>query len=139
MTLDVTIGYVEPNTEPYDDQIHPSFDVIQCPNADHDVCNPEYTMDAKESYRSGSFGEDGFWAFWKRKSLKLSAIYFEMRENPDSNDRDVAYLKPFIERINAIPESDFTEAVDLDRLKWLKYWVNKAIELYGDKAGIMFS
>jgi len=29
--------------------------------------------------------------------------------------------------------------VDSDRLKWLKYWAKKAVELYGDDAAISIS
>lgn len=136
MTLDVTIGEIVPDTDNIEEDPKARYWVKQAPEANFDVCNPEYTMDAKEAYRSGS---TGFWNFWLKKSEQLTEIYEAMRSNPNSNNRDVAYLKPLLTRINAIPESDFSSGIDLDRLKWFKYWANKAVELYGDKAGIMFT
>ena len=62
-----------------------------------------------------------------------------MRKHPWTNDFDRAKLKPFAEGILAISESEFTQEDDKDRLRWLQYWVAKAVELYGDEAGITFS
>jgi hypothetical protein len=62
-----------------------------------------------------------------------------MRKHPDTNDLDLALIKPFLKRINKLKDSDFVNEVDKDRLKWLKYWSNKSVELYGNEAAILFS
>ena len=62
-----------------------------------------------------------------------------MRKHPNTNDLDIAKLKPFAEEISKIKEADFTNAIDKDRLKWLQYWTLKAVELYGENAGVQFS
>lgn len=120
MTLDVTIGRKLKD------------DVVQCPDSDKDICNPNLTNHPREAYRSGS---SDFWSFWRRRGL--ADIYLSMRKNPNSNDIDIALLKPFIKRINALKEP--LSIIDKDRLKWLKYWSNKATELCGEEAAIMFS
>jgi hypothetical protein len=125
MTLDVTIGKLK-GTRYLD----------QCPNAETDISNPKLSYWSRESYRSGS---TEFWSFWLNKNAKLAKIYMNMRKNPWTNDFDRSKLKPFEKEILSIPESEFPDEVDKDRLRWLKYWVAKAIELYGDKAGITFS
>lgn len=124
MTLDVTIGEItlEPN----------GLNVIECPAADHNICNPAYTLHPKESYRSGSHD---FWIFWRTYCGKL---YYIFREHPCSNDPDIAKLKPHIDKINAL-SNQCEDETNKDRMMWFKYWANKAVELYGVNAGIKFS
>ena len=139
MTLDVTIGKITIERIEEEDDLcfKPLFHVQQCPEAKEDINDKEYTLWTKESYRSGS---TDFWSFFKRQHPLLKEIYFGMREHPDSNDFDVAYVKPYLEKINSIKIEDFKDPneVNDDRLKWLRYWCNKAVELYGEEAGISF-
>ena len=125
MTLDVTIGKLKGTRY-----------LTQCPNSETDVSNPRLSHWSREAYRSGS---QGFWNFWMHQNAKLATIYMNMRKHPWTNDFDRAKLKPFAEGILAISESEFTQEDDKDRLRWLQYWVAKAVELYGDEAGITFS
>jgi hypothetical protein len=125
MTLDVTIGKLKGTQY-----------IEQCPNSETDISDPKLSWYLKESYLSGS---TGFWEFWLNSNLSLREIYLKMRKHPFTNDRDQAKLKPFLNDIIAIPESAFTIPDDIDRLRWLKYWAAKAVELYGDKAWISFS
>ena len=129
MTLDVTIGKIVTDYDFYGNK--PTFWVESCPNAEQNICNSKYTDWPKEAYRSGS---TAFWEFFQKQ---VGQIYYDMRDHPNSNDRGVSYIKPFLERINALTESN--DDVDKDRMKWLKYWCNKAVELYDSMAGIMFS
>lgn len=125
MTLDVTIGKitVDDSQEEW---------VEQCPIADHDICKKEHTWWTVESYRSGS---SVFREFWEHR---CTILYFKFQQHPRSNDKDIAQLSPYIDEINALPDT-LQDKLDADRMKWFKYWANKAVELYGDEAGIMFS
>ena len=69
----------------------------------------------------------------------INEVYYEMRKHPNSNDIDVCRLKPYAKRISCIEIPEINQnSLDADRLKWLKYWTARAVNLYGDKAGIMF-
>lgn len=125
MTLDVRIGKKTSENS-----------VEQCPDAKENICDSAHTNWPAESYRSGN--NVAFWKFFTRNK-DLKAIYLEMRKHPNTNDLDIALLKPFLKRINKLKELNFIDEIDKDRLKWLKYWSNKAVELYGDEAAIMFS
>ena len=128
MTLDVTIGkiYLDEGLS----EIRPVYWVQGCPESEVDICEEEHTLWTKESYRSGS---SDFWKFFKEI---VGDVYYEMREHPNHNDHETAYLKPFIERINTLPTP--SSPINQDRMKWFKHWCNKAVELYEDKAAIMF-
>jgi hypothetical protein len=141
MTLDVTIGEIigagpynggDIRVKVYGDNHEIIADVKQCPKADKDICDKGLTLWPRESYRSGS---SAFWDFFT--DGPLCELYLKMRNYPGSNDWDVAYLAPVADEITNIKE--FGDEVDRDRLKWLKYWVAKAVELYGNKAGIQFT
>jgi len=130
MTLDVTIGKIIAD-EIYDDTINPMYWIKQCPDSETPICDIDHTLWIVEAYRSGS---TEFWNFFFNHVGKM---YKEMRSNPNSNDRDVVCITPFLDRINSLnTPSDPTHA---DRMKWLKYWCNKAVELYGKEAGMMFT
>lgn len=127
MTLDITIGKVFINST----DNKPYADVIMCPAESEDVCDNKMTWWPKESYRSGSTG------LWEFCDNQLSDIYTKMCDYPRSNDRDVAFIKPFIEQINNLSNCD--NKLDFDRMKWFKFWCNKSVELYGDEAAIKFT
>lgn len=127
MTLDVTIGKIVIENC----KNKPRADVEQCPNADHNVCDSEFTRWVCESYRSGS---GDFWDFWTEQ---CKSVYCEFRDNPCTCDREVAYIRPHIDAINALPDVCDTDA-NTDRMKWFKYWANVAVELCGNDAGIKF-
>ena len=136
MTLDITIGELCLSEEidylKEDPEIRPCLWVRECPELDYDLCDPDATVYPRTSYRSGSTG------FWKFCFDFMDDVYYEMRENPKTNELDIAYIKPFLNRINKLsdPQDDFYHK---DRMKWLKFWCNKAVELYGDRACIMFA
>ena len=132
MTLDVTIGKVI--VERDEENGHAFVWIEQCPDADFDVSALSFMINPREAYRSGS---SSFWRFWRKNDV-LGVVYEEMRNNSDTNDMDVIFLEKYVERINQVQENSFDTEVDKDRLRWLKYWVNKAVELYGKDAGISF-
>ena len=131
MTLDVRIGKAQ--IKDYDN--HFIVDVVKCPELDYDLCKPCFTLWPRESYRSGS---TEFWEFFTHNP-EIRKIYHQMRDFPDCNDYEVIKIIPFIDKINALSIQDFKKDSHKDRLKWLKFWCKKAIELYGDLAAISFS
>ena len=134
MTLDVTIGKIIVGHLDYKDRAF--LTVEECPEADFDVCDTKYSITPRISFRSGS---SSFWRFFQDKNEQLTLLYHDLRDNPNSNDLDVTFLKPFLDRFNVLNIDSFEDAVDKDRLKWLKYWIVVAVELYDDLAGIKFS
>jgi len=126
MTLDITIGKISKDGK----------SVEECPKADHDITSPSLSHWPRESYRSGS---TGFWDFWLHKNDVLNTVYMELRKHPYTNDWDVVKLAPVADKIALVKESEFSEPDDIDRLRWLQYWTKKAVELYGEEAGISFS
>jgi len=109
--------------------------VEKCPDADVNICNPGNTIFPKSALRMFSVQS---WNSWESSSDKLYNLYKSMREYPDLDGPEVIRLKPFIKAINRLPD-DYSEYDHVDRMKWFKYWSNKAVELYGDCAGIEFS
>lgn len=119
MTLTVIIGKIGiPNNT--------DCSIEECPMESYDVCNPEYTQYPDRAFRSGSGMCDFF-------DLHVTAIYKEIMR---LKERSVP-IKPFIDRINALPD-DLCDDSHNDRMKWLKFWCNRAVGLYGDKAVIEF-
>lgn len=127
MTLDVKIGR-RVTIKLDGEQI---INVRECPITYHDVCKLEYTLWPRESFRSGS---SGFWEFWKNC---VGTLYYQMRKHHSSNDLDIAFLKPLLEDINKLADNCRGE-IDKDRMKWFKFWANRAVRLYGDDACIAF-
>ena len=125
MTLDVIIGKLTYTAGDYD------LDIEECPPESYDVCDPEYTIYPRRAYRSGS---TGFWDFFFHY---VGSTYMWMRHYPDSNDQEVVALNTFIDEINALPDN-CNDSGHNDRMKWFKFWCNRAVELYGDTAGIKF-
>lgn len=138
MTLDVTIGKLHisklRDREGMTNLMHLST-VIKCPYATNNVCDPKLTFWPKESFRSGS---TGLWNFWLEHRT-LNKVYQSCRIFPDTNDADIAFLKPHARRILSIKDSSMKTEENKDRLLWLKYWTKKSVELYRDDAAIMFS
>jgi len=128
MTLDVTIGQLAIIKE----NNRAMLWVSACPSETVAICDIEYTLWPNEAYRSGS---SEFRQFFREE---LGQMYNAMREHPDTNDIDIAYIEPFIERINDLPDECEDDA-NIDRMKWFKFWCNRAVELYGEDASIMFS
>ena len=103
--------------------------VQQCPN-ENDGCTQEDTAHPNESYRSGSGAAIS-------KFLDNSGLY-DVLFKLHSNDEQIYKLKSVIKEINEAKLLS-TNFYDERRLHWLKFWSNKAIELYGDNAAISFS
>jgi len=127
MTLDVTIGTVF--IERIDNKAY--LGVNHCPRETYDVCDPSCTIYPRDAYRSGS---TGFHEFFEKY---LYRIYVEMRDHPDTNDQDVAFITQWIDRINEL-EDECDESVSSDRMRWLKFWCARAVALYGEDAAIEF-
>lgn len=114
MTIDTTIGRILSNGK----------HVMKCPRAEHNICNPQYTNHPRDSYRSGSSKLRQFW------QTSCGEFYNTLEE-------EITPLKQYQEQINKLDAND--NAINTDRMLWLKYWTNKAVELYGDDAGIQFA
>lgn len=117
MTLSITIGKTKPMVNEYGETID------ECPPESYDVCDPKYTMHSQRAYRNGT-------ALWDFFEHYLNDIYNESMSNKDE-------IKPFIDEINALPD-DCGDPGHNDRMKWFKFWCNRAVELYGDEAGVEF-
>ena len=128
MTLDVTIGEIYVDERDGKAYVR----VVPCPPEPMCICDIEFTIYPNEAERSGGHG---LWEFFRKY---LNDIYIEMRDHPGSNDIDVAFINPFLDRINALSDKCDDPASN-DRMKWLKFWCNRAVEQFGDDAGIMFS
>lgn len=102
-----------------------------CPDADHMICDPEFTRWTKESYRNGS---SDFWQFWE---VRVGSLFRRMIVHNNSAGEPLAPLKPALDEINLL-SNDLLDKADKDRMKWFKYWANRAVELYGDEAYITF-
>jgi len=127
MTLDITIGKV--CVDRMDNKAY--IAVSACPPTSYDVCDSEYTIYPRAAYRSGSVG---FHEFFDKY---LNDIYVEMQDHPDTNDQDVAFITHWIDRINVL-QDQCDEPASTDRMKWLKFWCNRAVALYGEDAAIEF-
>lgn len=129
MTLDVCIGKVV--IENIENK--PVLSVNSCPKSIENVCDINATLWPDESYRSGS---REFREFWYNC---VGDLYYQLREHPKSNDVDIAYIKPYLNKIISLSDECNYNYFDIDRMKWLKYWCKVAVELYDDEAGICFS
>lgn len=143
MTCDIVIGkitakipdnwfeegsYGEACFEPPD-----AYYVEKCPDADHDISSQEATiaspreairyMASSPAYKVFVEGMPEIWEAW-----------FESSQH---DMKGIGRIKPAIDKINKIPLPD--DFYEKDRMIWFKYWCNKAVELYGEYAGIEFS
>ncbi|MEK6881949.1 MAG: hypothetical protein AABY22_20190, partial [Nanoarchaeota archaeon] len=105
--------------------------VEQWPN-EEDGCTKEDTIHPNEAYRSGS--TLGMIEFFDEVMPKL----IKKLRPESSNDFQIAKIKPFLEEINNL-KYDGDNKYHHKRLHWLKFWCNRAVELYGDDAVIAFS
>jgi len=143
-------------------------EVTTCPEADDNICDPEKTIYPKTSKRSGSTGFWRFWreidgleeiyemmSRYPDSNDKDFALLKPINEEIQQlNESDINREK-IRENIredkarDARLESElYPESVDYyverqvemhkSRLKWLKYWSAKAVELYDEKAAIRF-
>jgi len=120
MTLSVFIGKIDPHRDgiPYIDM---------CPSESYDVCDPEYTIYPRKALRSGADDMRDFF------DGLPDEIYINTISDPD----EMVLIEAVIGAINALPD-DIGNPCHNDRMKWLKFWCNRAVELYGDEAGIEF-
>lgn len=120
MTLTVIIGKIgTPNEE------IPNID--ECPEESYDICDPEYTIFPRRAIRTGSNGMRDFF------DGLTAAIYTDTISDP----AEIILIAPIIDVINDLVD-DLGDPGHNDRMKWLKFWCNRAVELYGDEAGIEF-
>ena len=147
MTVDITIGRLKVKTfdevmkeklEEWNFTYKSTFEITEflevqpCPS-ENDGCSKEDTIYPNEPQRSGSISAMS--DFMRNVVGKDLDDYFrEMK----SNDRQFARIKPVIDKINKL-EYTGEEKMHHTRLKWLKFWCNRAVELYGDEAVIEFS
>jgi len=121
MTLTVKIGRVGTPS----DECLESID--ECPPESFDVCDPAFTIYPRRAYRSG------LWDFFESYIPYLRRRVLTQPEN-------TLLIKSFIDDVNRFTSNNhsYGNALDKDRMKWFKFWCNKAVELYGDDAGIEF-
>lgn len=146
MTVDITIGKLKVKTfnevmkkklEEWNFTYKNTFTITEflevepCPPED-DSCTEEDTMYPNQPQRSGSiFAMEDFMRTVVGKDLD---DYFRPIK---SNDRQFTRIKPVIDDINKL-EYTGEEKMHHTRLNWLKFWCNRAVELYGDDAVIKF-
>jgi hypothetical protein len=118
MTFGVTIGHVEKKDI--------RVTMIECPRKKKDICSKEFTMYPSRSTRSGSHSGLGHF-LWKIGIFNTSIPF---TRSITAGDVKIA---------KEIHVDDFTDPEDRDIVVWVKYWVLKAVELYGDNAAIRFS
>jgi hypothetical protein len=144
MTIDITVGKIvfkcdediaeylkSLNYFRYDQiDLHKLFYVEQCP--DEDVgCTQDDTHFPGSAYRSGNSSavSDFF--------CKVAPELYDILCPKKTNDMQVTRINLHIEAINAL--KPIGEHCHDKRLHWLKFWCNKAVELYGKEAVIKFT
>jgi len=138
MTLDIKIGKLVQLEEGYThdnvmDGLNPDHSYVEvCPESNEDVCDPKHTIYPKSAYRSGGYGSfPGFIMAY------LPRMYQELGVS------GIARLSRYYSEIMAMPngadKSGYQNGLDKDRIHWFKYWSKRAMDLYGDGAGVMFS
>ncbi len=107
------------------------IEVEQCPD-EEDGCSEEDTYCPNTAYRSGS-------SIAINDSFKQTIPEaWEIIRTIKSNDFQVTRLKPLQDRINKAEYNGDEHCIKM-RLHWIKFWMNKAIKLYGDDAVISLS
>ncbi len=133
MTLDVTIGKIEIFHEEdrgHEKDIAASVIVAECPVLDYDLCNPKYTAWPRKSWRSGNTML--FFGFFETYLPEIYNMFFD-----EECVESVFFLQPVIKEIKGLKmPKDPRQA---DRMLWLKFWCERAVDLYGQDAGIMFN
>ena len=149
MTTDITIGKLKFKTFDeilkeklkkedsfnYTDQVLliDFIDIEQCPD-EKDGCTKEDTIFPNSAYRSGS--SIGIRDFYD-KVEGMSDLIEEMAPLK-SNDTQYCKIKPFLKQIKKLKYSGESKQHQ-KRLHWFKFWCNRAVELYNENAGIMWS
>ena len=105
--------------------------VVECPE-ENDGCTSEDTIFPNRAYRSGS--NTGISKFFNDVMPGLISKLRPIK----SNDYQVSLIKPHIEEINNLVYKGNDE-YHIKRLQWLKFWCNRAVELYDNEAAISFS
>ena len=95
---------------------------VDCPNADHDVCDEEYTVDPRAPWRSIPNRDAFQW------------IGLVVGEMPDGWPNVSMTIDEFMDKIKAT--NKFHDELWDDRRKWWNYWSAKAKELYGENARV---
>ena len=147
MTIDITIGKIKIKTlnnvikEELDNyytinsnntfSLVNFLDIEQCPN-ENDGCTIDDTIYPNSAYRSGSIcGMSDFFS-------DVMPDLIEKLRPIKSNDSQYTYIKPYIKEINKL-QYNGDNKYNIKRLHWFKFWCNRAVELYGEKAVILFS
>jgi len=107
------------------------LEIEECPKQ-KDGCSGEDTIFPNQAYRSGSIS--GMHEFFE---LVMPKLVKEIRPI-SSNDAQISKLKPFLPAINKLKYGGKV-VLHKKRLQWLKFWSNKAVELYDEDAAIQFS
>jgi hypothetical protein len=123
MTLDVVIGKYE--------QFQEGIIVVQCKPATCDICDIKHTLWPRAAYRSGS---SDFYDFFK---YYASVLYYSDSSFPEVKRSTIIKLWPLIYEIQQLGTP--TDSLDLDRMFWLKYWTQQAVDQYGKDAVIKFN
>ena len=141
MTIDITIGklvckdfneYIKSMQENEGSCINYFCSILDVEQMDNciDGTDKKLTICSGESYRTGSEIGMGEW-------LKTLNDLYNKWVPCKSNDRQISLLIDVIEDINLLEVGD--SDIDKDMMIWLKFWANKAVKEYGDKAAIMFT
>lgn len=149
MTIDITIGKLKFKT--FDEVLKEKLkeednfnstnqillidfiNIEQCPD-EKDSCSEEDTIFPNSAYRSGS--SVGIHDFYNK--VKGMRDLIEEMAPLNSNDTQYAKIKPFLKQINKLKYSGESKQHQ-KRLHWFKFWCNRAVELYNEKSGIMWS
>lgn len=148
MTLDITIGKLvdketwakhtlHPDEYKYEYEECARVGVIECPESKTDVSKLQSYP--KRAYRSMSYGNAYYLCeYLKPRGLDFSEQYTQMK------------LKTIIDKINNLKEPKFANKSQTEdalsqneliaaQIRFIKYWSNIAIKLYGDDAGLELS
>lgn len=108
------------------------MDIELCPS-EIDGCTKDDTIYPNEPIRDGPTIDLYEWIHTVFDSELVECLYPNK-----TNDTQYTLIKPLIERINLVTY-DGPTLMHKIRLKWFKFWCNKAVELYGDDAVIQWS
>lgn len=127
MTLKVTIGEIYKGNESEELTVNP------CPSMNKNMVKSAYTTHPKEAIRDGS----DLWLFFQLPPL--ITLFPKFNGGRSLGEYPVTIpLQPIAKNINAL-ELVLEDKSNQERLRWLKYWTAKAVQLFGERAGIEFS
>lgn len=121
----------------------------ECPVENYDICDSKYTANPSRSYRVSTEYMTcplrEFWYSYIRPIFWDEQALCEQKHLAETCKRDMTLfqdnpipLKPYIEKIRKLPD-ECGNIYDNDRMKWFKFWAEKAVELYGEEAVIHVS